>query len=85
MSLPSELPASDTYSVDLKAIVAQAIMNVRARGIEPHPDVIALYGQYAEGKISREQVSAIMNERAICIQKRVMNNKREKDLNLEAV
>lgn len=51
-----------------RAIVTQAIANVRARGIEPHPQVLALYERYAAGEIRRDEVQAAMQARAAAIE-----------------
>lgn len=50
-----------------RAIVEQAIANVRARGIEPTPQVLALYERYAAGEIMRDEVQAVMQARAAAI------------------
>lgn len=50
-----------------RAIVAQAIANVRARGIEPNPQVLALYERYAAGEIMRDEVQVMLQARAAAI------------------
>ena len=62
------MPLDYSACVDLPAAVAQAVANLRARGVEPAPAVIALYEQYAAGHLSRQHVVATMQERARRIQ-----------------
>lgn len=64
------MPLEPPPSVDLPAAVAQALANLRARGVEPHLAVITLYEQYAAGQLSRAHVVATMQERAQRIQRR---------------
>ncbi|RPD43572.1 MULTISPECIES: antitoxin VbhA family protein [Hymenobacter] len=62
-----------------RAIVAQAIANVRARGLEPHPQVLALYERYAAGEIMRDEVQAVMQARAAAIEQGNREQKGKRD------
>jgi hypothetical protein len=44
--------------------VRQAVANLAARGLKPHPAVLALYAQYVRAEVSHEHVQALMLERA---------------------
>jgi len=44
--------------------VAQAVDNLRARGVYPSPDVLALYNRYVCGQLSHESVQTLMHNRA---------------------
>ena len=44
-------------------VVAQALRNVRARGIEPRTEVLTLYAQYVCGKLDWEQVQDLLAQR----------------------
>ncbi len=55
---------SDGYTSETRRdIVHTAVERVRARGIEPRPDLLLLYERYIKGEISRSQLSALMHER----------------------
>ncbi|MGI4821122.1 MAG: hypothetical protein ACRYFV_07905 [Janthinobacterium lividum] len=44
--------------------VSRAVANLRARGVNPAPAVLAFYARYGRGKLSRGQVQALMHQRA---------------------
>lgn len=54
----------DSCLVQRARAVAQAVANMRARGVEPNPAVLALYVRYAQGELSHEQVRARLQRRA---------------------
>ena len=43
--------------------VSQAVANLRARGVEPHLEVLRLYSCYARGELSRQQVHEALQQR----------------------
>lgn len=48
-------------------VVRQAVANLQARGITPHPAVLALYERYVRAELSRTQVTALMQQRAVVL------------------
>jgi len=58
------MPDDDNRLTQRALAVAQAVANLRARGVEPHPEVLALYAGYARGELSHEQVHAALRQRA---------------------
>lgn len=56
-------------AVDVRQrIVGRALASLRALGIHPGPDVLALHERYVSGAISRKQLHAIMQQRAATIE-----------------
>lgn len=52
---------ADGYTEEIRrSIVDRAMAGVRAKNIEPDPEVIAIYNQYIAGTNSREQTSLLM-------------------------
>jgi hypothetical protein len=47
--------------------VSRAVANLRARGVNPAPAVLALYARYGRGELSRGQVQALMHQRAAAL------------------
>lgn len=57
---------ADGYSEEgRRSIVKTAMARVRARGVEPKAEVLAIYAQYIAGTISRQETSDLMSERLI--------------------
>ena len=55
---------ADGYSEgNRRSIVETAMGRVRARHIEPAPEVLAIYAQYIAGTISRQETSNLMAAR----------------------
>lgn len=79
-----ELDWENQDQAERQQIVAQALDNVRARGIEPHYEVLALYDRYAAGELTRREVQAAMQARAAAIQQQGAT-KGKKALSLGAV
>jgi len=73
------MDTDESDQAERRAIVAQAIANVRARGIEPNPQVLALYERYAAGEIMRDELQAVMQARVAAIQRGSREQKGERD------
>lgn len=56
-----------TEQAGRQEVVRQAVANLQARGITPRPAVLALYEQYAQGELSRTQVTAFMQQQAVAL------------------
>jgi len=63
----------DGYTREVRcSIVNTAMTRVRAHGIEPQPEVLAIYEQYVAGTISRQESSDLMFARFQMLYDRVI-------------
>lgn len=73
MGLEEEIRDADGYTEAIRrTLVARALTNVRARGIEPQPEVVAIYAQYSAGLISRHEASRLMAARLDLLHQRAV-------------
>lgn len=73
MSMVGCLVDADGYTQEIRhSIVDRAMTKVRAHGIEPQPEVLAIYAQYVIGTISRQETSNLMFARFRMLYDRVI-------------
>lgn len=85
LSNGSNMSASNLEKSQRAIVVAQALRNVRARGIEPRTEVLALYAQYVCGTLGWKQVQDLMAQRiealyaSLCALKKIQLAASEKE------
>ncbi len=57
-SVPPPTTEEDLARSERARIVREALATIRLEGLEPHPEVISLSGQYIEGKLTGKQLTA---------------------------
>jgi len=59
----SEVDSDGFSESNRRYMVDTAISRVRARSIEPHPDLLSLYELYIRGNISKKELNTRMHNR----------------------